>query len=208
MKKLLSIVFLLALVLSACKRDELSFMLEGTVNDATNNTTLSGATVEVFTFPLGGTIGTKVKTLTTDGQGKFAYDLEREKYEKIEIHVRKNNYFEVIDEIPFSNLTTDGTNTYEYNLSAMSWTRFVIFNQQPVASDELKILKDSGKENCEECCANGYYYYYGEVDTVVYCPNDGNRYMKFYYWVNGNQSNGVDSVYNEPFDTTTYEFYY
>lgn len=208
MKKLFGIVLLLAIVLNACKRDELSFILEGTVNDATNNTTLSGATVEIYTFLLGGSLGTKVKTLTTDSQGSFAYDLEREKYEKIEIHVRKNNYFEVIDEIPFSNLTTDGSNTFTYNLSAKSWTKFVIFNQQPVASDELKILKDSGKEACEDCCANGYYYYYGEVDTVVYCPNDGNRYMKFYYWVNGNESNGVDSVYNEPFDTTTYEFYY
>lgn len=195
-------------LLLGCRPEELSFVIEGTVNDATNNVPLPGAEISIYTFPLGGTIGNKVTTIVSDAQGRFGYDLEREKYEKIEIRIEKDLYFNKIDEIPFSNLTTDGINNYTYNLNAKAWTRFVIVNQQPLASDELKILKDSGKEDCDECCSNGFYYYYGAADTVVYCPNDGNRYMKFFYWINGNQSNGVDSVYNTPFDTTTYEFYY
>ncbi len=183
-------------------------MIEGNVNDDTFNSSLSGASVSIYTFPLGGTLGTKETTLTTDASGGFSYDLEREKYEKIEIVVEKENYFTYTDVIPFSNLSTEETNEFSYDLTAKAWTRFVIYNQQPLQSDEFKILKDGGKEDCPECCSNGYTFYYGAVDTVVYCPNDGNRYMKFYYWVNGNESNGVDSVYNTPFDTTTYEFTY
>ena len=183
-------------------------MLKGTVNDETLNSTLSNAEVSVYTFPLGSSVGTKVTTLTTDSQGNFEYDLIREKYEKIEIKVEKENYFAYLDVIPFSDLSTENDNVYSYSVKAKSWTRFLIYNQQPLQSDELKILKDSGKEDCDECCANGYYYYYGAADTSVYCPNNGNEYMKFYYWVNGNESNGLDSVYNTPFDTVTYEFYY
>ena len=204
-------ILLFVLVISAvasCKKEELSFMLEGTVNDATFNTTLSNAEVTIYTFPLGQSFGTEVASVTTDNSGYFSYDLKREQYEKIEITVQKHNYFQYTDVIPFSDLSTENVNTYSYSLNAKSWTRFVIYNQQPLQSDELKIFKDSGKEGCPTCCANGYYYYYGAADTTVYCPNDGNRYMKFYYWVNGNQSNGVDSVYNTPFDTVTYEFYY
>lgn len=183
-------------------------MLEGNVQDETLNSPLSNAEVSVYTFSLGGTIGTKVATIITDSQGNFDYELVRDKYEKIEIVVEKENYFSYTDVIPFSNLSTENVNNYSYDLSAMSWTRFVIYNQQPIQSDELKIFKDGGKEDCDECCANGYYYYYGSVDTTVYCPNDGNTYMKFYYWVNGNESNGLDSVYNTAFDTVTYEFIY
>lgn len=183
-------------------------MLEGNVQDLTLNAPLTNAEVSIYTFALGGTIGTKAAILTTDSQGNFEYELDRDKYEKIEITVEKENYFPFTDVVPFSNLSTENVNTYNYSMNAKSWTRFVITNQQPLQSDELKILKDSGKEGCEECCANGYYYYYGAADTTVYCPNNGNEYMKFYYWVNGNESNGVDSVYNTPFDTVTYEFNY
>lgn len=208
MRKVLFPLFII-FILASCKKDELSFMIEGNVNDGTFGAELSNATVSIFIFPVGATLGTKATTLTTDSQGAFSYDLEREKYEKIEIVVNKNNYFSYTDVVPFSELTTDGKNIFTYELKAKSWTKFVIYNQQPaLQNDELKILKDSGKEGCSECCSNGYYYYYGAADTTVYCPNDANNYMKFYYWVNGNETNGVDSVYNTPFDTTTYEFYY
>ncbi len=208
MKNIFIILLAIPLFLSSCKKEELSFTLKGTVNDETLNSSISSAKVSIYTFPLGSTLGTKVTTLTTDSQGNFEYELVREKYEKIEIKVEKENYFTNIDVIPFSNLSTENENTFSYSLNAKSWTRFVIYNQQPLQSDELKIFKDSGKEDCDECCANGYSYYYGAADTSVYCPNNGNEYMKFYYWVNGNESNGLDSVYNTPFDTVTYEFYY
>ena len=208
MKRFLTILLIIPLVLGSCKKEELTFMLEGNVNDASLNSPLTNAEVSIYVFNLGGSFGVKVATLTTDSQGYFEYELERDKYEKIEIVVEKENYFNYTDVIPFSNLSTENVNTYSYNINAKSWTRFVIYNQQPIQSDELKIFKDSGKEDCDECYANGYSYYYGAADTVVYCPNNGNEYMKFYYWVNGNESNGVDSVYNTPFDTVTYEFIY
>lgn len=200
---------LLSLVFISCKKEELSFNVKGHVSDITLSGSLQGANVTLYSFPLGSAIGIYENSITTDAQGNYQFELERDKYEKIQLVVEKNNYFDIIQDISFSNLSSEDDNIINFSMEAKSWTKFVIFNQQSTSvQDEFKLFKNSGKTDCEECCNNGYTYYYGAVDTVVYCANGGNRYMSFFYWVNGNEQNGNDSVYNIPFDTTTYEFYY
>ena len=206
--KVVTLLTGLIVLFSACKKGELAFVLEGNVEDATLGSSLSGANVSIYTFSSGSSIGVLAKTITTNSQGDYSYELVRDRYDKIEISVHKENYFSFLDIIPFDDLTTEESNKFDYSLNAKSWTRFVIINQQPNQSDEFKLLKESGKENCDECCPNSFSYYYGAVDTVVYCPNNANSTMKFYFWVNGNQANGVDSVYNTAFDTITREFIY
>lgn len=208
MKNLFAILFL-CLILLSCKKEELNFIIKGKVSDITFSGSMQGAAVKLYSFPLGSTLGVFENSVTTDAQGNYQFELDRDKYEKIQLVVEKNNYFEIIDNISFSSLTSDGDNLFNYSMEAKSWTKFIISNQQPaLAQDEFKLFKNSGKTDCAECCSNGYSYYYGNVDTVVYCANGGNQYMSFFYWVNGTEDNGSDSVYNTPFDTTTYEFYY
>ncbi|PHR46688.1 MAG: hypothetical protein COA32_09395 [Fluviicola sp.] len=208
MKNLLPIL-LLIIFISSCKKDELSFTIKGQVSDLTLSGNLSGATVKLYSFPLGSTLGVFENSVSTDAQGNYSFELEHDKYEKIQLVLEKGDYFEIIDDISFSNLSTTDDNVLNYGMEAKAWTKFIIKNQQPTsAQDEFKLFKNSGKIDCAECCNNGYTYYYGAVDTVVYCANGGNRYMSFFYWVNGNEDNGNDSVYNTPFDTTSYEFYY
>lgn len=193
----------------SCKKEELSFKIKGQVSDQTLSGALQGANVKLYSFPVGSAVGVFEDNEATDGQGNYQFDLERDKYEKIQLVLEKNNYYKIIDDISFSNLTSEEDNVFNYSMEAKAWTKFVIYNQQPTSEqDEFKLFKNSGKTDCDDCCDNGYSYYYGEVDTVFYCANGGNRYMSFFYWVNGTEDNGVDSVYNTPFDTTTYEFYY
>jgi hypothetical protein len=193
----------------SCNKDELSFIIKGQVYDNTLSGTLQGANVKLYSFPVGSAIGVYEGSATTDNQGKYNFEIERDKYEKIQLVIQKSNYFEIIEDISFSNLTSDGDNVFNYSMEAMAWTKFIITNNQPAAAqDEFKLFKNSGKTGCNECCDNGYTFYYGAVDTVVYCANSGNNYMSFFYWVNGNEQNGNDSVYNTPFDTTSYTFYY
>jgi hypothetical protein len=202
-------VLLLSLIFSSCKKEELDFVIKGTVTDASFSVPAQGVNVKLYSFPLGSTLGVYESGATTDAQGNYSFELEREKYEKIQLVLEKNNYFKIINDVSFSNLTSEEDNIINYSIQAKSWTRFVIQNQAPsTAQDEFKLFKNSGKADCDECCSNGYSYYYGDVDTVIYCPNNANQYMSFFYWVNGNQMNGNDSVYNTPFDTTTYDFYY
>lgn len=208
MKKIIT-VLVIGILLFSCKKDGLKFTINGKVSDTSLSGVLQGAEVKLYSFALGSSAGVYEGNYTTDSQGKFSFELEREKYEKIQIIVNKSQYFEVIDDIPFSDLDTEEENTFNYSLEAKSWTRFVIRNQQPASEqDEFKLFKNSGKTDCEDCCDNGYSYYYGDIDTTIYCANGGNRYMSFFYWVNGNEDNGNDSVYNTPFDTVTYEFNY
>ena len=208
MKNLFAIL-LLILVFVSCKKEELNFIIKGQVSDVTFSGALQGADVQLYYFPIGSATGVYEGNTTTDAYGNYEFELDRDKYEKIQLVIEKNNYFEIIDNISFSNLSREEDNVFNYSLEAMAWTKFIIYNQQPSsAQDEFKLFKNSGKTDCEECCDNGYSFYYGAVDTAIYCANGGNKYMSFFYWVNGNEENGNDSVYNTPFDTTTYTFYY
>lgn len=194
--------------MSSCKKEELTFIIKGTISDNTFSGALQGADVRLYVYPLGSSLSEYKKNIITDNQGSYKFDLERDKYEKIELIINKDNYFKSNNTITFSNLTTEEDNVYNYSLTAKSWTKFIFLNQQPSSQDELKIFKDSGKSDCDGCCPDGYSYYLGAVDTSFYCANNGNEYMRFYYWVNGNEQNGLDSVYNEPFDTVVYEYTY
>lgn len=208
MKNFIAIITLSILFFS-CKKDELNFIIKGTVSDASLSGPSQGVNVKLYSFPIGSALGVYENAVTTDAQGNYFFELDRDKYEKIQLVLEKNNYFEIIEDISFSNLTSDDDNIINFSMEAMSWTKFVIHNQQPSsAQDEFKLFKNSGKTDCVECCNNGYSYYYGAVDTVIYCANNANQYMSFFYWVNGNEMNGNDSIYNTPFDTTTYEFLY
>lgn len=208
-KRNLLVIFIFSIVFFSCQKDELDFVIKGTVTDASFSGPAQGVNVKLYSFALGSALGEYEGSATTDAQGNYNFVLERDKYEKVQLVLEKTNYFEIINDISFSNLSSEDDNVINFSMEAMSWTRFVIHNQQPaVAQDEFKLFKNSGKTDCPECCSNGYSYYYGAVDTVIYCANNANQYMSFFYWVNGNEQNGNDSVYNTPFDTTTYEFFY
>lgn len=201
-------VALLLLVHLGCRKNEVTIEIEGILTNSLNGSGLDGVSVDLYTKPLGSTFDELAKSTQTNSDGSYAFKIKNNKYESVRIHFEKENYFTIDHTVPFSELSTSNTNTLDFEMKAQSWTAFVIKNNQPDPSDEFKLLKDTGKEDCETCCENGFYYYYGDVDTTVVCPNDADRYMRFYYWVNGNESNGMDSVYNTPFDTTYYEFNY
>ncbi|MGM0480020.1 MAG: hypothetical protein ACQERC_12435 [Bacteroidota bacterium] len=209
MKRL--IIFSVALLLFGhlgCRKNEVTIEIKGIINSSLDGSGLAGVNVNLYTKPLGSSFDDLAESVQTDSEGSYAFEINNDKYENVRLHFEKENYFDINHTIPYSDLSTSNANTYDFQMKAQSWTAFVIKNNQPDSSDEFKLLKDTGKEDCESCCENGFYYYYGDVDTTVLCPNDANRYMKFYYWVNGNESNGMDSVYNTPFDTTYYEFNY
>ena len=208
-KYLVYISFVLLFTLTGCKPDPLTFKINGIIMDETFNKPLGGGKVELHTFKAGSLFGTLAEINELSEDGKFSFEIERSNFEKIELKVVKENYFSIDHSVMFSDLKSNEENTFDLGITAKSWTEFIIKNQSnPSSNDEFKFLKQSGKTNCSECCSNDYEFYYGHVDTVVVCPNDGNSYMHFYYWVNGNQMHGKDSVFNEPFKTITYEFIY
>jgi 5-hydroxyisourate hydrolase-like protein (transthyretin family) len=189
-------------------KKELTFTINGVVTDATFSTPASGVQVRLYVTPLGES-KKLVSTTTTAMDGFFEFLIKRERIEMIELEYLKVNYFDEVVPINFSDLQVNEDNKADVAIAAKSWVRFNILNQPPISSsDEFKLFKYRGKENCAECCPIGYSYFYGAIDTAVICANDANAYTSFYYWVINTQNFGQDSVYTTPFDTIEYNFVY
>lgn len=209
MWKLLFVVILL-MSFCSCSRKELSFTISGDLTDATFSQGLSEGTLELYIYGVGSSFPKLLNETYPDADGSYSIEVDREQAEKFELRYKGGDrYFPKIINIPFSDLEVNKDNIYDITTTAKSWARFVIKNQSsPSSEDEFKFLKQGGKTNCDECCADGYSYYYGAIDTVVYCINDGNTNLPFYYWINGTEQVGQFDLYTPAFDTTSYEFLY
>ncbi len=206
--RILFMLISVAAIFTFCRKKELKFTINGVVSDASFSGTSQGVKVKLFVTPLGESEDL-VGTATTSTDGVFEFVIDRERIEKVRLTYNKINYFEEEQIIYFSNLEVNEDNDASQSLTAKSWVRFQIFNQSPAsASDEFKLFKYRGKEDCAECCPIGNSYYYGAVDTAVICPNGANSYTSYYYWVTNTQIYGQDSVFTTPFDTVTVNFVY
>lgn len=196
---------------NSCKKKELVFEFEGNIKSLNSGVSLKGVKIEAYSYALLNSSKDLIGSTVTDAGGNYSLKLKRGKYKKIKIELSKNNYFNNSKSFPFDDLSTETTNSFNSTLSPKSWTKFIIkdiYSNDP--NDELKIQKVGGKTDCPDCCSNSAEFYHGVVDTVVICPNDGDTYTKFYYWVNGQTLNGTgkDSVYNTPFDTIPFPITY
>jgi len=207
--KLILILFTVALALLACKPDPLVFVIEGTVQDQTFETGLNEGEVQLIAFPVGSQTGNVVGTNTLSS-GSFSFEVKREQTEKFIIRLLNDHYFPTEQTLFFSDLVPNEPNLVALETTAKSFVQFNIKNQnQTSADDELKFLKYRGKTNCSDCCENQYTYFNGaDVNEQQLCINDGNTYLSFYYWVNGNEIFVQDSVLSIPFDTVQYNIFY
>jgi len=209
MKYLITSLIIALFSFSSCKKKELEFKFSGNIKDINSGLNIANAEIRYYTSNLGNNVEALKGNTKTDASGNYEVTIERSKFETLTVKIRKENFFNKDENYSIDDLTSSESNEINYNLSPQSWTKFIFKNASPSnSSDELKIQKVSGKTNCNECCGNETTYYYGSIDTVVYCPNDGDSYMKFYWWVNGNEQNGDENLYNAPFDTTSFTINY
>lgn len=197
-------------IFSSCKKEELSFEFSGNVKSLNNNTDLKGVEVKITAFALGNASGSLMETVETDENGNYNVKIKRGKYEKVDFSISKNLYFDLEKSYSFQNLSTSKPNINDFKISPKSWAKFIIRNiYSQNDSDQLKIQKVSGRTDCYECWDNTTFIFKGVLDTVVYCPNDGDTNIKFYYWLNDEElGDGVGNVYTTPFDTIPFEFIY
>lgn len=209
MRYISALFFVFLLFATACKKKELDFVVTGNISALNDGKSMKNVEIKAYTSGFGGTNQSLAASTTSDENGNYELIIERTRFEKFEIIINKDNYFESRKTYNFDDLSTAKENVFDYEISPKSWTKFVIRNiNSQQATDELKIQKVKGKTNCSECCDNSFFFFHGVIDTTFYCANDGDTYMNFYYWINGNQQHAYDSVYNAAFDTVTYEIIY
>jgi 5-hydroxyisourate hydrolase-like protein (transthyretin family) len=206
-KKILAMRFLLFSLLllfamGSCKKKNITYIVEETVTDNSFAQPLSGATVKLYKASGSNFIqGTLVETITTGSDGKYRFDIKRDKTEAYVIVVEKDNYFGTSSNLTQENLDPDKSNARNYAIYAKSWVKLRFVNLNPVQSDVLQYIRQNGKSQCEECCPGGDQFLYGDVDTSIYCINDGNTTYSYYYWVLNTPVNGPKSIVTVPFDT-------
>lgn len=206
MKNML-LLFFVAFLFTYCKREPLEYTIKGVIFDKTHDQPVTAGELSIYKFEPASSA--KLMETVSVANGSYNFTIERESVEKYEIHYESDLFFNKVITLPFSDLKVNEPNIYDIETTAKSFVKIHLKNKNsPSEEDELKILKTAGKTDCEECCQNTYFFFYGIVDEVFNCQNDGKTYFSFYYWVNGDEFHKKDSVYSTPFDTVQYELVY
>lgn len=195
-------ILILSTLFFSCKKGKADFTLKGSVTDITFAQNLVGATVKLYQVPVASTQQELIGTFTIGSDGMYSFTFPRDKMEKYILKITKTGYFDIEKEVYFSELTVEEDNIRNYSTTAKSWVKLTFHNLNPSASDQLKYIKQEGKENCAECCTDTEQNYYGALDTSIYCINDGNTTYSYYYWIIPSSNQGLKSAYTTAFDTT------
>lgn len=197
-----ALLILTFFILFACKKGQADFVLNGKITDSTFGQSHSGASVKLYQVPVGTTQEILVGSSILGSDGNYSFTFPRDKMEKYVLKVSKTNYFDIEETIYFSSLSIENENIRNYSTTAKSWVKLTFNNVNPLPSDELHFIKQSGKEDCDECCGTTENVLYGAVNLSIYCINDANTEYSYFYEVIGTSNIGIKSSYTIPFDTT------
>lgn len=199
MRFLLLVLVAVLVALPSCKKGKADFTLKGVITDSTFDTPLTGGKVYLYEVEAGGGATNLIGSATIGSDGTYSFTFPRNAVESYTVVIEKNGYFEVEASIPLSDMTIEEDNVYNFATTAKSWAALRFVTNDPLGA--LTYTKQSGKTNCLECCANESKTIYGAIDTIIYCPNDGNTTYSYSYSTNG--IFGIKQATTTAFDTTT-----
>lgn len=200
MKKCIFIICFISLIIS-CKKKEINYDIKGKITDNTFNTPLANAEVSIYKIEVGTQQKTFISTMTTNSDGTYAFKVNRDKAEAYVIEVNKTNYFSTSSEISLGNLSTEKDNIVNFYSTAKSWVKLHFYHPSNNGVNEIKITKQKGKEDCDECCSKEEFSLSGIIDTNIYCINDANSEYSYLYQLVGTSTIDIKSIYTTPFDT-------
>ena len=186
----------------SCKKKDAFFVLTGTVNDVTFNTSLNNAQVDLYQVNAGSAEVKLVETALIGSDGKYSFRIKRDKIEKFILKIHKLNYFEIEKTIYFAELSVEKDNVYNFETKAKGWLRLNLNNLNPQPTDVLEYVRQQGKYGCTECCPNGVQLVYGANNSSTICVNDGNTVYEIFYKMQGQSVGTMVSINTVAFDTT------
>ncbi len=199
MKVHLFILFLIGASFYGCKKKGIFYTLEGTVIDQSVGSALNGATVSLFTAPASTGTLTLNQTVVVGSDGRYSFQLARDKFSSIVLKANKNNYFEITKSYALDELSVENSNQIDLPIYAKSWVRLRFISD---GIKDLKYIRQVGLVGCAECCATSEQFVYNAQDESFYCINNGNSEYRIYYNVLNSINQGAVSVVTIPFDTT------
>ena len=178
------------------------------ITENVNQGPLEGATVTLKQLEVSNTVTTSLYdnagSAITNSQGFYEMMFERKKVSEFKVELKKDGYFSQDVVISAGDVSSENTNTLNYEMDAKTWVNFDLENtgvSDP--SDEFLIILYKYRTGCEFCASQDYNYFHGEVDTNFQVNTTAGGYFKFTYSKIGVTSY-TDSVLLTPFDTINY----
>lgn len=199
----------LALLAVACKKNDFTFTLDGSIQDATFSKGLEGATISIEEKLMSGEGNPETYTATSDASGHFSLTFKRKRAFSYVLRIEKANYFAIYKEIPFSDFSTEKPLEMSFSTTAKAWFKIVFVNTAPSSDqDEFHFTKQEGKQDCVECCPKEEQVFYG-MDTVIYsCVNDGNTNYSYGFTATNPDIFSGKEFFTPAFDTTIFYHYW
>lgn len=193
---------LLSAVFLSCSKGAGNFKLKGTIEDLTFNAPLTDTWLKLYKIPIGSSSQLIQDSMLLGADGKYEFTFPREQVERYIIEIQKEGYFSINEDVYFSSLSLDEDNIRNYSTHAKAWMGLKFVNEAPSPMDVFAYTKQLGLQNCEECCPSTEQQFIGELDTTIYCINNGNEPYSILYSVYGTSNTGILSEITPPFDTT------
>jgi hypothetical protein len=191
-------------VLGACnKPGDLKFTIEGQVFDKSFNQNLQQATVRLFRVPIATTQEVLIAEETVSN-GTYSFTFERDMSERYIVRFEKENYFNEINEVFFSQLQVGLPYQLNFNVEAIAVMNWVLVDQTPNNSNNSVIIQklESRAVGAGTCPNQQYEFFGGQGNDTLRCAVGGNQYVKFYKVQLPNFQ--LDSVYCPAFEETFY----
>lgn len=197
MKRLTFLLLGLSIALFSCKKGRADIVLKGNIYDSTFNTTLSGGTVHLYEIEAGGGQTNLLGSATIASDGSYSFTFPRNPVDKYILEIRKNGYFDQDIDISLKELTIEKDNIRNYSTTAKSWAGLHFTTS---GSGSVFYTRQQGKSGCADCCTSEQVVLTGPMDTIIYCPNDGNTTYSYTYTAGG--LTGLKEVTTVAFDTS------
>ncbi len=207
---------IISAIIYSCKKDKEKITINGVVTDPNMNVKVSNAHVTIsasmVTSGFYNSNYTDIASTTTDGNGAFTFEFEKQKSAGYRIYISKDNYFDNTIDIPDGKIVSGTPYTPTYNIYPVAYVKLHVKNSTPFdTNDKIRYSYTSGYTSCFECCSNVIIKGYGQhYDTISKCKTYGSQNVIINWSV---YKAGYDIAYGDtffctPFDTTFYEILY
>jgi hypothetical protein len=212
---ILTFIFTFGMI-SSCRKDKNKITINGTVYDPNIKTYVSGANVTISSSRVTNGVYNSnyadIATTTTDGNGAFTFEFDKEKSAGYRIYVSKADYFDYTVDISDDNIIPGTPYTPNYTIYPVGYIKLHVKNTQPYDSlDFIAYSYASGYLSCYECCTNTTFKGYGDAfESTTKCKTYGSQDIIVSYHIT---KNSIDVAYTDtffatPFDTTVFNLYY
>ena len=206
-------IFILLISLGACKKDPIQYTIIGKLTDKNTNDPISNVNLkfyqtEVNTNALNPNFVFIGETNTTS-DGSYSIIFDRERILELKIELRIDDYYYIEKIINSSELTSNHDNAYDFELESIAWIKVRLYNSFVQFGEQLNFYKHNVKEDCFECCANGYTYAMdNNPDTTFTCNVVGDKHFKYSYGEVLEGTSVSDSIFCIKNDTTSITIVY